>query len=74
MHVHHTGSQEETPVEVPEEQDVPVPEVHMDEEAGEELQECLDHWPSSFERGKPQSISLRMVCKLLILHLLCLMH
>jgi hypothetical protein len=51
--VHHTGSQKETPVEIPEEQDVPEPKVHVDEEAGEELQECMDHQPSSFERGKP---------------------
>jgi hypothetical protein len=34
--VHHTGSQE-TLVEIPEEQDMPTPKVHMDEEAGEEL-------------------------------------
>jgi hypothetical protein len=56
--MHHTGSQEETPVEVPEEQEVPAPEVQGDEEADPELQECLDHRPSSFERGKPWSISL----------------
>jgi hypothetical protein len=51
--VHHTGSQEETPVEVPEEQDVPAPEVHVDEEAGEELQECPDHRPSSLREASP---------------------
>jgi hypothetical protein len=32
-----------------------VPEA--DEEDVEELSECPDHRPSSFERGKPQSIS-----------------
>jgi hypothetical protein len=32
-----------------------VPEA--DEEVGEELLECPDHRPSSFERGKPRSIS-----------------
>jgi hypothetical protein len=41
--MHHTGSQEETPVEVPEEQEVPAPEVQGDEEADPELQECPDH-------------------------------
>jgi hypothetical protein len=37
MHMHHTGSQEETPVAEPREQDVLVQEVHVDEELGEEL-------------------------------------
>jgi hypothetical protein len=61
--LHHTGSQEVTPVAVPEEpeeqpevQEQEVPEV--DEEVGEDLPECPDHRPSSFERGKPWSISL----------------
>jgi hypothetical protein len=44
------------------------------EEQGEELPECVDHQPSSFERGKPRSISLPTVCKSLILCPLCLMH
>jgi hypothetical protein len=68
--LHPTGSQEVTPVAVPEEpeeqpevQEQKVPEA--DEEVGEDLPECLDHRPSSFERGKPQSISLP-VCKYLI--------
>jgi hypothetical protein len=56
--MYHTGSQEETPVVEPGEQDVPTQEVHEDEQPGEELQECLDHQTSSFERGKPRSISL----------------
>jgi hypothetical protein len=30
----------------------------VDEEDVEELLECPDHHPSSFERGKPQSIFL----------------
>jgi hypothetical protein len=33
-----------------------------EEEVGEDLLECADHRPSSFERGKPRSISLP-VCK-----------
>jgi hypothetical protein len=36
------------------------------EDQGEELPECVDHQPSSFERGKPRSISLPTVCKSLI--------
>jgi hypothetical protein len=36
-----------------------------DEEDVEELLECPDHRPSSFERGKPQSIS-PSVCNYLI--------
>jgi hypothetical protein len=54
--LHHTGSQEVTPVAVlekseeqPEEQEVP----EADEEVGEDLPECPDHRPSSFERASP---------------------
>jgi hypothetical protein len=59
--LHHTGSQEVTPVAVPEEpkeqpKEQKVPEA--DEEVGEDLPECPDHHPSSFERGKPRSIFL----------------
>jgi hypothetical protein len=61
--LHHTESQEVIPVAVPEEpkeqpevQEQEVPEA--DEEVGEDLPECLYHRPSSFERGKPRSISL----------------
>jgi hypothetical protein len=62
MQLHHTGSQEESPVAVPEEltgadpQDAQALEVLEEEELGEELPECIDHQPSSFERGKTQSI------------------
>jgi hypothetical protein len=31
-------------------------EVPKEEKQGEELPECVDHQPSSFERGKPRSI------------------
>jgi hypothetical protein len=68
--LHHTGSQKAIPVAVPEEpeeqpevQEQEVPKV--DEEVGEDLLECPDHRPSSFERGKPRSISLP-VCKYFI--------
>jgi hypothetical protein len=68
--LHHTGSQEVTPVAVleepeeqPEVQKQEVPEAN--EEVGEDLAECLDHRSSSFERGKPRSISLP-VCKYFI--------
>jgi DNA-directed RNA polymerase specialized sigma24 family protein len=70
MHMHHARSQAENPVivsEEPEEQfEVQPQEVpKADEEDIEELQECLDHRPSFFERGKPRSIS-PSVCKYLI--------
>jgi hypothetical protein len=68
--LHYTGSQEVTLVVVPEEpeeqlevQEQKVPEA--DEEVGEDLPECPDHRPSSFEKGKPRSISLP-VCKYFI--------
>jgi hypothetical protein len=59
--LHHTGSQEVTPVAVleePEEQPKVQEEevLEADEEVGEDLPECPNHRPSSFERGKPQSI------------------
>ena len=62
MHLHHIGSQEELLVAVLEEQtgtdpqEVQAHEVSEEEEPGEDLPECVDHLPSSFERGKPQSI------------------
>jgi hypothetical protein len=64
MHLHHTGSQTENPVVVPEEQFKVQPQEvpEADEEDVEELPECPDHHPSSFERGKPRSIS-PSVCK-----------
>jgi hypothetical protein len=37
-------------------QEFPAQEVPKEEEEGEDLPECVDHQPSSFERGKPQSI------------------
>ena len=53
--MHHTGSQEnEVGPEEPEEiQEQEPPEA---QESGEELQECPDHRPSTFENGKPRSI------------------
>jgi hypothetical protein len=62
MQLHHTGSHEESQVAVPEEQtwtdqeEPQAQEVPEEEEQGEELPECVDHQPSSFERGKPRSI------------------
>jgi hypothetical protein len=57
--LHHTGSQEVTPVAVPEEpeeqpklQEQEVPEA--DEEVSEDLPECPDRRPGSFKRGKPE--------------------
>jgi hypothetical protein len=66
--LHYTRSQEGIPVAVPEEpeeqpevQEQEVPET--DEEIGEDLPECPDHRPSSFERGKPGAFS-PSVCKI----------
>ena len=62
IHLHHIGSQEELLVVVQEEQigtdpqEVQAQEVPEEEERGEDLPECVDHHPSSFERGKPRSI------------------
>ena len=62
IHLHHIGSQEELLVVVQEEQtetdpqEVQAQEVPEEEEQGEDLPECVDHQPSSFERGKPWSI------------------
>jgi hypothetical protein len=60
--LHHTGSQEVVPAVVledaEEQPEVQEPEpTEAEEETGEELPECPDHRPSSFERGKPRSIS-----------------
>jgi hypothetical protein len=77
--LHHTGSQKEIPVAVPEEQtgidpqELQAQEVPEEEEQGEDLPKCADHQPSSFERGKPQSISLP-VCKCFNNALLQLTH
>jgi hypothetical protein len=46
------GAVPKEPEGQPEEQEVP----EADEEVGEDLPECPDHRPSSFERGKPRSI------------------
>jgi hypothetical protein len=66
-----------TPVAVPEdaEEQSEVQEqeaTEAKEEVGEDLLECPDHRPSSFERGKPQSISLPWFANiLLMLYLNC---
>jgi hypothetical protein len=68
--LHHTGSQEVTPVAVPEEPDEQPEEQEVpeaDEEVGEDLPECPDHRPSSFERGKPRSIFLPWFANILLM-------
>jgi hypothetical protein len=53
-HMHHTGSQENKVVtELEEPEAAVVQEAFEVEEQEEELQECSDHHPSSFEKGKP---------------------
>jgi hypothetical protein len=60
--LHHTGLQEEVPVVVQEEQaradlqEIQAQEVPEKEEQAEDLPECVDHQPNSFERGKPRNI------------------
>jgi hypothetical protein len=60
--MHHKGSQEKVLIVVPEEQaradplEIQAQEVPETKEPGKELPECMDHQPSSFERGKPQNI------------------
>jgi hypothetical protein len=44
-------------------QEVLAPKVQEAEEQGEELPECIDHRPSSFERGKPRSILILLLYK-----------
>jgi hypothetical protein len=68
--LHHIRSQEVTPAAVlkepeeqPEEHEVP----EADEEVGEDLPECPDHRPSSFERGKPRSILLLRFANILLM-------
>jgi len=64
--MHHTGSQEN---EVgPKEQEETLEQEPLGgPEPGEELQECLDHKPSTFEKGKPRSIlSLPILANLMI--------
>jgi len=53
--MHHTGSLENEvgPVE---QEETPEQELQGGPEPGEELQECPDHKPSTFEKGKPRSI------------------
>jgi hypothetical protein len=67
--LHHTGSQEVTPIAVleePEEQPEEQEVLESDEEIGEDLPECPDHRPSSFKRGKPQSIFLPRFTNILL--------
>jgi hypothetical protein len=62
INLHHTGSPEEALVAVQEEQtrfdsqEIQAQEMSEVEKQEEDLLECVDHQPSSFERGKPRSI------------------
>jgi hypothetical protein len=67
--MHHTRSQEKVQVAVPEEQagidpqEIQAQEVPEVEKQGEDLPECVDHQPSSFERGKPRNILILLLYK-----------
>jgi hypothetical protein len=55
--MHHTGSPKETLEVHQEEPEQVLLEVHQEEGAEEEqLPECPNHVPSTFEKGKPWSI------------------
>jgi hypothetical protein len=55
--MHHIGSSEETLEVHQEEPEQVLPEVYQEEGAKEEqLPECPNHVPSTFEKGKPRSI------------------
>jgi hypothetical protein len=75
IQMHHTGSQEEVQVAVQEEQtgadppEIQAQEVPEVKEQGEDLPECMDHQPSSFERGKPQSILSLLLYKSNLLYM-----
>jgi hypothetical protein len=62
IHLHHIGSQEEALVVVQEEQtgsdpqEIQTQEVSEVDDQEEDLPECVDHQPNSFERGRPRSI------------------
>jgi hypothetical protein len=62
IQLHHTGSQKELQVAIQEEQtgtdpqEIQALEVPEEAKQGEDLPECMDHQPSSFDRGKPRSI------------------
>jgi hypothetical protein len=63
----------EEPEEQPEVQEQEVPEA--EEEVGEDLLECPDHRPSSFERGKPRSIISLLLYKVFYyIYVTYLMH
>jgi hypothetical protein len=51
--MHHIGSQDKPHLVEQEDPEVPALEAPGAEEPGEELLECMDYQPSSFEKGKP---------------------
>jgi hypothetical protein len=75
IHLHYTESQEEALVAVQEEQTGSDPqenqaqEVSEVDEQEEDLAECVNHQPSSFERGKPRSILSLLLYKSNHLHI-----
>ena len=68
--MHHTGLPEGVTPVVPEEpegeeqQGAVLQEAAQDEDQDADLPECPNHHPSSFEKGKPRSIS-PTVCKMI---------
>ena len=63
----HTGSRENE-VEPKEQEETPEQELMGGREPKGELQECPDHRPSTFEKGKPRSIlSLVILANLIVI-------
>jgi hypothetical protein len=50
-------------------QEIQTQEVPEEEKQGEDLSECVDHQPSSFERGKPRSILSLLLYKSKLLYI-----
>jgi hypothetical protein len=50
-------------------QEIQTQEVPEEEKQGEDLSKCVDHQPSSFERGKPRSILSLLLYKSKLLYI-----
>jgi len=67
--MHHTGLQENK-VGLEEQKETQEQELPGGPELEGDLQECLDHRPSTFERGKPQSILSLPILAILIFYIM----
>ena len=78
--MHHTGLPEGVTPVVPEEpegeeqQGAVLQEAAQDEDPDADLPECPNHHPSSFEKGKPRSITPTIFKMFYLSHLFIMMH